>query len=170
MILNSISHRPWLRAPTLTPTESSGNIEKHADWVPSPPTPGINRGKVTGTLRAPVPPHPGISLYRCMLLGSHPGPPAASRVRSTAYPDGPGSGKASFVGRYWYPTAPSIRAGCWTVPSSRVPYLLWLVGIAEGCEVPKRFEAREKEVSAAFHCSKGRQAGDFLADGSFGKS
>jgi hypothetical protein len=42
------------------------------------------------------------------------------------------------------------------------------VGIAEGCEVPKRFEAREKEVSAAFHCSKGRQAGDFLADGSFG--
>ena len=41
------------------------------------------------------------------------------------------------------------------------------MGIAEGREIPKRFEAREKEVSAAFHCSEGRQAGDFLADGSF---
>ena len=33
-------------APTLTPTESSGNKEKHAHWVPSSPIPGINRGKV----------------------------------------------------------------------------------------------------------------------------
>ena len=27
----------------------------------------------------------------------------------------------------------------------------------------KRLDAREKEVSAAFHCGEGRQAGDFLA-------
>ena len=38
----------------------------------------------------------------------------------------------------------------------------------QGREIPKRFETREKKISAAFHCSEGRQAGDFLADGPFG--
>src|SRR5713101_8111046 len=42
------------------------------------------------------------------------------------------------------------------------------VGITKGCEIPKRFEAREKDVSAALYCGEGRQTGDFLADGTLG--
>ena len=40
--------------------------------------------------------------------------------------------------------------------------------IAEGREIPKRFEAREKEVGAALHGREGRQAGDLFANRSFG--
>src|SRR4051812_35652455 len=54
-----------------------------------------------------------------------------------------------------------------------VPFLLSLVGLSAvsigGCgEISKRFNAREKEVSAASHGGKCRQAGDLFPDRAFG--